>query len=170
MSEIQELILTNDDLVRINKMTENEGFDEIMKYYNIFYQKYKTFNFSKNFITETKLLLPFFLNSLENAIKEEEKDKEIVEKMESIIHDIKFVLSEIDNLNINLPTQKFVKGLEKIFNFFEQENINTIVKEVQEFISDVLDKKKFNQESLDKVKKFNNDCYTLLKSYNPQTE
>ena len=122
MSEIQELILTNDDLVRINKMTENEGFDEIMKYYNIFYQKYKTFNFSKNFITETKLLLPFFLNSLENAIKEEEKDKEIVEKMESIIHDIKFVLSEIDNLNINLPTQKFVKGLEKIFNFFEQAN------------------------------------------------
>ena len=48
-------------------------------------------------------------------------------------------------------------------------NINTEVKEVQEFISDVLDNKKYNQESLDKLKKFNNDCYTLLKTYDPQT-
>ena len=39
--------------------------------------------------------------------------------MESLIEDIKFVLVEVDNLNINLPTQIFVT-LDKIFNFFNK--------------------------------------------------
>ena len=62
MTEINQLIINNDDIERIKNMGEDDSFDEIMKYYDLYYQKYKLF-FSK-FLTRNKIAFIFFLKVL----------------------------------------------------------------------------------------------------------
>ena len=138
--------ITQVDIDRLEQLPDNRKMNEMMdKYYKLFYEKYKNFEFDENFISDGKLIFSYILKDMEKITAEEFDDSDdetdIEASMKSIndlMEKIKVIVELIDTLNISNPSDTFMENLSAVFDFFKKSNDE--IEEVNKTIKDGFDR------------------------------
>ena len=150
MSELNNITnipcITQDDIDRLEQLPDNRKMNEMMdKYYKLFYEKYKNFEFDENFISDGKLIFSYILKDMKKITPEEFDDSDdetdIEASMKSIndlMEKIKVIVELIDTLNISNPSDTFMENLSAVFDFFKKSNDE--IEEVNKTIKDGFDR------------------------------
>jgi len=147
--------ITQDDIDRLEQLPDYRKMNEMMdKYYKLFYEKYKNFEFDENFISDGKLIFSYILKDMEKITPEEFDDSDdetdIEASMKSIndlMEKIKVIVELIDSLNISNPSDTFMENLSAVFDSFKRSNdeieeVNKTIKDGFDLVDDGVNKLK----------------------------
>ena len=162
---------TEENYNKIIKLNSEEMFDEILKLFNIFYEKYKNiFNeYNENFKNDCKICMSLLLKNYNLSLEDSENSEDEIDNFKIIIKNIEYILSKLDMVDLKNIDDDFKNALNFIFNFFsENENENTfylsdLLKDQHE-IKEILEDLKNNKKSEDLVK-YKLFCSNKLKKF-----
>ena len=162
---------TEENYNEIIKLNSEEMFDEALKLYNIFYQKYKNiFNeYNENFKNDCKICMSLLLKNYKLSLEDSENSEDEIDNFLTIIKNIEYILSNLNNIDLKNIDNNFKGALNFIFNYFNENNsdnsiyLSDLLKDQHE-IKEILDSIKENRTSEDLVK-YKLFCSNKLKKF-----
>lgn len=162
---------TEENYNKIIKLNSEEMFDEILKLFNIFYEKYNNiFNeYNENFKNDCKILMSLLLKNYKLSLEDSENSEDEIDNFKIIVKNIEYILSKLDTVDLKNIDNDFKNALNFIYNFFsENKNENTfylsdLLKDQHE-IKEILDDLKNNKKAEDLVK-YKLFCSVKLKKF-----
>ena len=162
---------TEENYNEIIKLNSEEMFDEALKLYNIFYQKYKNiFNeYNKNFKNDCKICMSLLLKNYKLSLEDSENSEDEIDNFLTIIKNIEYILSNVNDIDLKNIDNDFKEALLFIFNYFNENNsenpiyLSDLLKDQYE-IKEILDNIKENKTSEDLVK-YKLFCSNKLKKF-----
>jgi hypothetical protein len=162
---------TEENYNKIIKLNSEEMFDESLKLYNIFYQKYKNiFNeYNENFKNDCKICMSLLLKNYKLSLDDSENSEDEIDNFLTIIKNIEYILFNLNDIDLKNIDNDFKEALYFIFNYFNENNsensiyLSDLLKDQYE-IKEILDNIKENKtpEDLVKYKLF---CSNKLKKF-----
>ena len=162
---------TEENYNEIIKLNSEEMFDEALKLYNIFYQKYKNiFNeYNENFKNDCKICMSLLLKNYKLSLEDSENSEDEIDNFLTIIKNIEYILSNVNDIDLKNIDNDFKEALLFIFNYFNENNsenpiyLSDLLKDQYE-IKEILDNIKENKTSEDLVK-YKLFCSNKLKKF-----
>lgn len=162
---------TEENYNKIIKLNSEEMFDEALKLYNIFYQKYKNiFNeYNENFKNDCKICMSLLLKNYKLSLEDSENSEDDIDNFLTIIKNIEYILSNLNDIDLKNIDNDFKEALNFIFNYFNENNsensiyLSDLLKDQYE-IKEILDNIKKNKTSEDLVK-YNLFCTNKLQKF-----
>lgn len=162
---------TEENYNEIIKLNSEEMFDEALKLYNIFYEKYKNiFNeYNENFKNDCKICMSLLLKNYKLSLEDSENSEDEIDNFLTIIKNIEYILSNLNNIDLKNIDNNFKDALNFIFNYFNENNsdnsiyLSDLLKDQHE-IKEILDSIKENKTSEDLVK-YKLFCSNKLKKF-----
>lgn len=162
---------TEENYNEIIKLNSEEMFDEALKLYNIFYQKYKNiFNeYNENFKNDCKICMSLLLKNYKLSLEDSENSEDEIDNFLTIIKNIEYILSNLNDIDLKNIDDNFKDALNFIFNYFNENNsensiyLSDLLKDQHE-IKEILDSIKENKTSEDLVK-YKLFCSNKLKKF-----
>jgi Asp-tRNA(Asn)/Glu-tRNA(Gln) amidotransferase C subunit len=162
---------TEENYNEIIKLNSEEMFDEALKLYNIFYQKYKNiFNeYNENFKNDCKICMSLLLKNYKLSLEDSENSEDEIDNFLTIINNIEYILSNLNEIDLKNIDNDFKEALLFIFNYFNENNsensiyLSDLLKDQNE-IKEILDNIKENKTSEDLVK-YKLFCSNKLKKF-----
>ena len=162
---------TEENYNEIIKLNSEEMFDEALKLYNIFYEKYKNiFNeYNENFKNDCKICMSLLLKNYKLSLEDSENSEDEIDNFLTIIKNIEYILSNLNDIDLKNIDDNFKDALNFIFNYFNENNsdnsiyLSDLLKDQHE-IKEILDSIKENKTSEDLVK-YKLFCSNKLKKF-----
>ena len=162
---------TEENYNKIIKLNSEEMFDEALKLYNIFYQKYKNiFNeYNENFKNDCKICMSLLLKNYKLSLEDSENSEDEIDNFLTIIKNIEYILSNLNDIDLKNIDDNFKDAINFIFNYFNENNsdnsiyLSDLLKDQHE-IKEILDSIKENKTSEDLVK-YKLFCSNKLKKF-----
>lgn len=162
---------TEENYNKIIKLNSEEMFDEALKLYNIFYQKYKNiFNeYNENFKNDCKICMSLLLKNYKLSLEDSENSEDEIDNFLKIIKNIEYILSNLNDIDLKNIDDNFKDAINFIFNYFNENNsensiyLSDLLKDQYE-IKEILDSIKENKTSEDLVK-YKLFCSNKLKKF-----
>ena len=162
---------TEENYNKIIKLNSEEMFDEALKLYNIFYQKYKNiFNeYNENFKNDCKICMSLLLKNYKLSLEDSENSEDEIDNFLTIIKNIEYILSNLNDIDLKNIDDNFKDAINFIFNYFNENNsensiyLSDLLKDQYE-IKEILDSIKENKTSEDLVK-YKLFCSNKLKKF-----
>ena len=141
---------TEENYNKIIKLNSEEMFDEALKLYNIFYQKYKNiFNeYNENFKNDCKICMSLLLKNYKLSLEDSENSEDDIDNFLTIIKNIEYILSNLNDIDLKNIDNDFKEALNFIFNYFNENNSENSI-----YLSDLLKDQYEIKEILDNIKK-----------------
>ena len=162
---------TEENYNEIIKLNSEEMFDEALKLYNIFYEKYKNiFNeYNENFKNDCKICMSLLLKNYKLSLEDSENSEDEIDNFLKIIKNIEYILSNLNDIDLKNIDDNFKDAINFIFNYFNENNsensiyLSDLLKDQYE-IKEILDSIKENKTSEDLVK-YKLFCSNKLKKF-----
>ena len=141
---------TEENYNKIIKLNSEEMFDEILKLFNIFYEKYNNiFNeYNENFKNDCKICMSLLLKNYKLSLEDSENSEDDIDNFLTIIKNIEYILSNLNDIDLKNIDNDFKEALNFIFNYFNENNSENSI-----YLSDLLKDQYEIKEILDNIKK-----------------
>lgn len=162
---------TEDNYNKIKNLNLEEMFDEILKLYNIFFDKYNNIfeEYDENFKNDCKIFISLLLRNYKLSLEDSENSEDEKNDFLEIIKNSEYILSKLDSIDLKNIDDNFKNSLNFIFDFFKENSSQTDI-----YLSDLLRDQHEIKEILEELKNNKNPknlvnykliCSNKLKKY-----
>lgn len=162
---------TEDNYNKIKNLNLEEMFDEILKLYNIFFDKYNNIfeEYDENFKNDCKIFISLLLRNYKLSLEDSENSEDEKNDFLEIIKNSEYILSKLDSIDLKNIDDNFKNSLNYIFYFFKENSSQTDI-----YLSDLLRDQHEIKEILEELKNNKNPknlvnykliCSNKLKKY-----